>query len=122
MLIGRSRSTRYPGLPRDPELAHRRERYAALQHLEGVAADLVEQRAIDRRHDEPCALVAPVLGSEAPESVGVVRLRAVGLELHQAHEFGASAAREDVLDGEPETRELVGREVHAVAARILAHV
>ena len=52
------RYARDPSFPGEPELAQRRERGALRQDLEAVALDLVEQRAVDRRHDQPGALRA----------------------------------------------------------------
>src|SRR3954463_1490907 len=86
-----------PRLPRDPELAQRRERDAPVEHLEAVGADLAQERAVDRRHDEARALVAAVLGRELRLGLRVISIGALGLELHEAAEAVARAPREDVL-------------------------
>src|SRR5689334_793981 len=48
------------GLPRQPELAQRRERDALVQDVEVVARDLVEQGAVDRGHHQAGPLGASV--------------------------------------------------------------
>src|ERR1700741_4612432 len=102
-------SISYPRLPGDPELAHRRERDALVEHREAVARDLVEERPVDRRHDEARALAGAVFGSELRERRVIVGPRALGLEFHQLHERLAAAALEDVLVAHAEAAHLVLR-------------
>src|SRR3954471_23695854 len=100
-------SGRDPCLPRDPQLAQRRERDALMQHLEAVAADLGEQRAIDRRHDESRALALAIGLGQLRVRLLVVALRTRRLERHQSLECLAAFEREDVFGGEPELREVL---------------
>src|SRR6185437_8868001 len=113
-----ARSPQHPRLPGDPELADRRERDAPVEHAEIVAADLLEERAVDGGHDEAGALARAILAREAAPREVVVAERAIGLERHQRAKALVLAPREDVLRLEAEERELVGRKVHAVAPRV----
>src|SRR4051794_11955364 len=54
-------------LPGEPELAHRREAHALVQHLEAVVLDLAQERAVDAGHHQARLLAAPVFGREQRE-------------------------------------------------------
>src|SRR4051812_23530861 len=69
-----TRSGGDPGLPRNPQLAQRRERDALREHVEAVAADLVQQRAVDRRHHQARPLRLAVFTRQRGVGVGVALL------------------------------------------------
>src|SRR5688572_9662046 len=66
-----TRLRRKPGFPREPQLGDRCERDFRVQHLARVGFDLVQQALVDRRHDEPRALRAPINGRALPECLPV---------------------------------------------------
>src|SRR5688572_516862 len=111
-----------PGLPGNPQLAHRRERNALRQHAAAVAPDLLEQGLVDRRHDDAGALRAAVLRGQLLEGGAVIVLRALDLERHQPLEIVGFAPLQDVGLAHAVARQLVEREVDAVAPRVLADV
>src|SRR5574343_1365350 len=61
-----------PGFCRQPQLARRRQRNALVQDLEILASDLVEQGAINCRHDQAGALVLAVDGRQLGEGLLVI--------------------------------------------------
>src|SRR5574343_1735747 len=79
-------STLDPGFRGQPQLACRRQRNALVQDLEVVAFDLVEQGAIDRRHDQAGALVLAVDGRQLGKGLLVIFFGPLILELHQRRE------------------------------------
>src|ERR1700694_666802 len=106
----------------DPALPQRSEGHALIEDLIAVAANLLQQRAIDRGHDEARALAGAVFGSELRVGEVVVRERPFRLERHEPLERLAAAPRERVFGRETEPRELVLGQVDPVALRVLADV
>src|SRR5262249_766181 len=70
-------------VPRDPELAQRCQRDPAIEHAIAVAFDFIEQRPVDRRHDDPRTLCGAILGRKRVERTRVPATRAGDLVLHQ---------------------------------------
>src|SRR5574343_74547 len=62
MTATRTGSALDPGLGRQPQLAHGRQRNALVQYLEILVLDFGEHGAIDRRHDQPWALALAIDG------------------------------------------------------------
>src|SRR6476661_3184472 len=62
-------------LPGQPELAQRREAHALVQHLEAIALDLAQQRAVDAGHHQARLLAAPVLGRQQGQRLVVQPMR-----------------------------------------------
>src|SRR3954468_18249801 len=84
-------------LPGEPELAHRCEAHALVQHLEAVALDLAQEGAVDAGHHQARLLAAPVLRREQREGFVVEAVRAIGLELHQRAEAVGVGALGDLV-------------------------
>src|SRR5262245_12083635 len=70
-------------LQRDPQLAQRRERDALIQHAIAVAFDLIEQRSVDRRHDEARTLCRARFRRQKGERAFVPFASPFHLERHQ---------------------------------------
>src|SRR5262252_3517769 len=87
-----------------------------------VAANLVEQRAIDRGHDQAGTLSASVLLREEGERAIVVLRGPLGLKSHESAERLSVTSVENVSSGYTETRKLVHRQVDAIVACVLADV
>src|SRR5579864_849374 len=103
----------HPGLPRDPELADRRERRALHQDAVAVARDLAEQRAVDRGHHQPGTLRAAVLGRQQGERFVVAARGAFRLEADETREVFGMARIQDIGRGDVETPEFVHRDIDA---------
>src|SRR6185503_6363050 len=83
-------------VPCNPELAQRRQRDAAVENPVAVTLDFLEERPIDRRHDDPRALCLAVLGGQRFESPRVPAPRAHDLILDEAGHRIARLALEHI--------------------------
>src|SRR6516165_5948682 len=110
------------GLPGEPGFRERRERDALVEDAIAVALDLVEQAPVDRCHDEPWTLRAPIAPRQLSQRLCVPDAGARHLVRHQRSESGRDAALEHVSGRHAEALELVLRKIDAAAARIFANV
>ena len=110
----------------DPELAHRGQRDALVQHLEAAVLDLAQQRAVDVGHHQPGLLGLPVGGRQQGQGLVVQGMGTLGLGGHQRGEAIAVApggvALEQLVRLDVEALQLADRQVDATSPRVVADV
>src|SRR6266849_3880183 len=109
-------------LPRKPGLAQRSEREAAIENVKTVALDLVEQRAIDRSHDQTGTLRPAIDRRQCGERLVVELASALHLKRHQRLEPRTVAMLQQLGAGNPESLHFVLRQINAAATRVLADI
>src|SRR6266851_6605324 len=86
-------------LPREPGLAQRSEREAAIEDLKTIALDQVEQRAVDRSHDQAGTLRTAIDRRQRREGLVVKLASALHLKRHQRLEPRADAMLQQLFAG-----------------------
>jgi hypothetical protein len=104
------------------QLGDRRERRRAIEHVESVAFDPLEGRAIEARKRRDAGGAPAVQMVEQGQAFGEVRPRTVGLEAHQLPPFRGDETLRDVVLRDAEPGELVLRKVDPAETPILGDV
>src|SRR3989344_4852532 len=100
-------------LPRQPELAQRREADALVQHLEVLVLDLAQQGAVDVGHHQAGLLGAAVGIGQQGEGLVVQAVRTLGLKAHQRGEAVGIRALQDLVCLHVELLQFADRQVDA---------
>src|SRR3954471_16484281 len=107
---------------RDRHLLAARHLRSAVPDVEPRALELLEEGIVDVAHDLGNHELAALGAADGGAGAQVVRAGALRLELHHASEAGPIPAGEQVLFGDAERAQVLGRQIDAAAARVLGHV
>src|SRR5574343_1825789 len=122
MTATRTGSALDPGLGRQPELAHGRQRNTLVQYLELVAPNLIEQCPVNRCHDQARALALSVDRRQLGKGLLVILLRPLVLEFHQGSEIVRITGVQNIGSRDVELLEFVHRNVDAATPGIFADI
>src|SRR6202171_6324533 len=103
-------------LPRQPGFAQRGQREAAIEDAKTIALDLVEQRAVDRGHDQSGTLRPAIDWRQRGQGLVVELAGALHLKRHQCLEPRSDVLLMQLDAGNPESFPFVLWQIDAAAA------
>src|ERR1700682_1506096 len=109
-------------LPRQPAFAQRGQREAAIEYAKPIALYLVEQRAIDRGHDQSGTLRPAIDCRQRGQGPVVEPAGALHLKGHQCLESRSDVLLMQLGAGNTESFHFVLRQIDAAASRVFADI